>query len=149
MKIIKSSTIVITALLLGIILTGCGKKVEVLEPTGYANQYRISVVGDSGYVPLQSVYLKAEKEARAKCKQLGKNYHFVNKSLIPTAFAVFPQADIIFECNSNLIATEQKVIMLNKDNIAEKLKTIEKLYKEKLITKEEYLNKRNDVLNEF
>jgi len=120
-----------------------------IERTGYANQYEVSVEGDSGFVPLQGIYLKAQKAAKDKCKSLNSNYHQIKKELIPQAFAVFPKATIIFECNNNLVDTKQKVIILDNKSLSDKLKTIEKLYKDKLISTEEYHKKRDSLLNEF
>jgi hypothetical protein len=127
---------------------GC-TKILPIERTGYANQYEVSAEGDTGFVPLQGVYLKAQNAAKEKCKSLDSNYHQISKELIPTAFAVFPRATIIFECNNNLIETKQKIMIINNKSLSDKLKTIEKLYKDKLISTEEYHKKRDSLLNEF
>ena len=142
---IKTSMIVLFTLM-G--LVGC-TSVRPVVATGYANQYTVEAEGATGFVPLNAVYLNAQEKAKAKCKELGQNYHQVSKELISTSFGVFPMATIIFECNNNLIDTKQKILLIDGKSLADKLKTIENLYNEKIITKEEYLKKRSKMLNEY
>lgn len=129
-------------------LAGC-TTVQPVVATGYSNQYTVEAEGASGFVPLNAVYLNAQEKAKAKCNELGQNYHQVSKELVATSFGVWPMARIIFECNNNLIDTKQKILLIDSKSLAEKLKTIENLYNEKIITKKEYLKKRNNILNEF
>ena len=142
-KIILSSIIVAT------LFTGCGQKVVGLNPTGYANQYEIEVEGNTGFSQPQAIYLKAVEEAKKKCKELGKNYHKINHEYISAGFAVWPKVTLKFECNNNLIPTEQKMLIIDSNKLSDKIEQLNKLYKSNLITKEEYDKKRNELLDEF
>ncbi len=132
-----------------IFITGCGQKVKSLTSTGYANQYEIEVEGNTGFSQPQAIYLKAVEEAKKKCKSMNKNYHPISKDFIPAGFAIWPKWIVRFECNNNLIPTEQKIIVLDSDNLSKKIEELNKLYKSKLITKDEYDKKRNELLDKF
>lgn len=145
MNYIKFNFIAFTLL----ILTGCGQKVVGLNPTGYANQYEIEVEGNTGFSQPQAIKMKAVEEAKNKCKELGKNYHKISEEFIPAGFAIWPKATLKFECNNNLIPTEQKILIMDSNSLSKKIEELDKLYNSKLITKEEYDKKRNELLDNF
>lgn len=131
------------------LLSGCGQKVTSLQATGYANQYEIEVEGHTGFSQPQAIYMKAVEEAKKKCNSMGKNYHKISSEYIVAGFAIWPKSILQFECNNNLIPTQQKVLILDNNQLSKKIEEINDLYNKGLITKEEYDKKRNELLNNF
>lgn len=134
---------------ISILFVGCGQKVLSMNPTGYANQYEVVVEGNTGYTPMGKILLAAEEKAREKCKSLNTNYHKISVDKIYAAPFVWPRVTLKFECNNNLIPTEQKILILDKDDLEKKLNKIQDLYNKGLISKEEYDKKRNELLDNF
>ena len=81
----------------GLLLVGCtGTKSTVLEAGNGIHE--ILIVGDTGFASLGDMQVKAVKDAHKYCAKQNKQYVFVSKRVQPTAFAVFPEVDLMFKC---------------------------------------------------
>lgn len=115
-----------------------------------ATQYRVFSQGGSGFVPISAERSDDEQRANEFCKQENKIAMTLSEQMStpPYILGNFPKMEIIFICveNSNSASNTATVSSPGKQSAIDKLKELDSMHKQGLITDSEYASKKQDIL---
>lgn len=129
-----------------------GETTIIRTDTSGATQYRAFSQGGTGFVSISAVRSDAENRADEFCKQENRVARTLSEQMStpPYVLGNFPKMEIIFICvEEPSTTTATGASSTDKPSAADKLKELESMHKQGLITNAEYQQKRKQILDGF
>jgi hypothetical protein len=121
-----------------------GETTVIAEDTTGSEQYRVFQQAATGFISLQTVREEVEQKAFRYCENMGKSLKLLQErtSVPPHILGNFPRAELIFVCLPKPNASTFE------DQLYVKLSNQKKLLDDGTITKEEFDQQKNKILNQ-
>lgn len=129
-----------------------GETTIIRTDTSGATQYRAFSQGGTGFVSISAVRSDAENRADEFCKQENKVARTLSEQMStpPYVLGNFPKMEIIFICvEKPSTTTATGTGSTDKPSATDKLKELDSMHKQGLITDAEYQQKKKQILDGF
>jgi len=125
-----------------------GETTIIRTDTSRATQYRAFSQGGTGFVSISAVRSDAESRANEFCKQENRVARTLSEQMStpPYVLGNFPKMEIIFICVEKPDTTTEKNPG-DKPSATDKLKELNSIHEQGLITDAEYQQKRKQILD--